>query len=112
MKKSIIAVILVVVIVVAGYGGYAFYSIDIQSNGGNSCIPYLRTDCGGDHNIISYDTSTGDITVGHVSQSYGATWYNVAVAYVPGTRTSSPRPPTSRPTPPTFRGTCSAPARP
>jgi hypothetical protein len=84
MKKAIIAVVLIVLVVGVGYGGFAYYSIYIQNNGGNSCIPYLRTDCGGDHNIITYNTSNGDITIPSVAQSLGSTWYNVAVAYFPG----------------------------
>ena len=84
MKKVLIAVILVIIVAGGAYGAYAYYSINIESNGGNSCIPYLRTGCGGNHNAITYDTSTGDITIPSVSQSYGSTWYNVAVAYVPG----------------------------
>jgi hypothetical protein len=85
MKKTtkiVIAVILVVIVV--GYGSLSFYSLFIAGNGGNSCIPYLRTDCGGNHNIITYDTSNGDITVPSVSQSFGSTWYNIAIAYFPG----------------------------
>ena len=92
------------------YGAYAYYSIYLFNNGGNSCVSYLRTDCGDDHNVIGYDKTTGDITVGRVSQNYGQTWYNIAVAYVPGTP-SSPRPLTSRKILPTFRGTRSAQVR-
>jgi hypothetical protein len=90
MKKAVLAVVLVVVIVIAAYGGFAVYSVYIEGNGGNSCIPYLRTDCGGNHNAIAYDASTGDITVPSVSQSFGSTWYNIAVAYVPGDPNLSP----------------------
>lgn len=92
MRRSVKIVLAVVLVIIVGYAAFAFYSIDIQNNGGNSCIPYRRTNCGGDHNIIGYDTSTGDITVGSVSQSYGVTWYNIAIAYVPG---SPYLPPTS-----------------
>jgi hypothetical protein len=90
MKRAVLAVVLIVVIVIAAYGGYAFYSIFIQGNGGNTCEPYLRTDCGGNHNVITYNTSNGDITVSSVSQSFGVTWYNIAVAYVPGNPNLSP----------------------
>jgi hypothetical protein len=84
VKKAILAVVLIIIVAAGAYGAYAYYSINIFSNGGNSCIPYLRTDCGGNHNVITYDTSAGTITIPSVSQSYGSTWYNVAVAYVPG----------------------------
>jgi hypothetical protein len=83
-SKAIVAIVLVILVAGVGYGAFAYYSIFIESNGGNSCIPYLRTDCGGNHNAITYNTSNGDITVPSVSQSYGSTYYNVAVAYVPG----------------------------
>lgn len=83
-SKTIIAIVVVIIVAGGAYGAFAYYSLFIESNGGNSCIPYLRTDCGGNHNAISYNTSTGDITIPSVSQSYGSTWYNVAVAYVPG----------------------------
>ena len=90
MKKTVKIVIAIVLVVIVAYGAFAFYSVELQGNGGNSCIPYLRTNCGGDHNIITYDTSTGDITIPEVSQSYGSTWYNVAVAYVPGNTNFEP----------------------
>lgn len=89
-SKVILAVVLVIVIAGGAYGAFAFYSIYGFNNGGNSCISYLRTDCGGDHNVISYDKTTGDITVSDVSQSFGQTWYNIAVAYVPGDPNLSP----------------------
>jgi len=90
MKKAVLAVVIVVVIVIAAYGGFAVYSVYIEGNGGNTCEAYLRTDCGGNHNAITYDTATGDITIPSVSQSFGTTWYNIAVAYVPGDPNLSP----------------------
>lgn len=83
-RKIALVVVLVIIVAGAAYGGYAYYSIVLFNNGGNSCVSYLRTDCGGDHNVISYDKATGDITVGSVGQSFGETWYNVAVAYTSG----------------------------
>ena len=91
MKKTILAVVLIIVIAVAAYGAYAYYSIFLFSNGGNSCVSYLRTDCGGNHNVITYDASAGTITVPSVGQSFGTTWYNVAIAYVPGDYNLSPK---------------------
>jgi hypothetical protein len=88
--KVALAVVLVIIVAGAAYGAYAYYSIFVESNGGNSCVAYLRTDCGGNHNAITYDASTGDVTIPSVSQSFGATWYNIAVAYVPGDPNLSP----------------------
>jgi hypothetical protein len=84
VKKTVKIVVVVVIIAVLAYAAIAVHSLYFSPNNGNSCIPYLRTDCGGDDNVISYDPSTGDITVASVSQSFGQTWYNIAVAYVPG----------------------------
>jgi hypothetical protein len=84
VKKVTKAIIAIVLVAILAYASLAIYSVYIQNNGGNSCTPYLRTDCGGDHNIITYNTSNGDITIPSVSQSLGTTWYNVAIAYVPG----------------------------
>ena len=82
--KTVRIIIAVVLIVIVAYGGLSVYSLYLQPSPSNTCVPYLRTNCGAGNNAISYDTSTGDITVTQVGQSYGTTWYNVAVAYVPG----------------------------
>jgi hypothetical protein len=90
VKKStkIVAVVVVVVLLgVAGYITYEFYFAPISPD---SCIPYLRTNCGGGGNAISFNTSTGDITVPSVSQSYGVTYYNVAVAYASADQQGNP----------------------
>jgi hypothetical protein len=79
--RIVIVIVLVAIVALAGYLTYAFY---FQPIAGNSCVPYLRTNCGGGNNVITYDKSTGDITVPNVGQSFGTTWYNVAVTYSPG----------------------------
>ena len=90
MKSAVKVVIAIVLVVIVAYASLSVYTLFIQGNGGNSCEGYLRTDCGGGHNAITYDTATGDITVPSVSQSFGSTWYNIAVAYVPGDPNLSP----------------------
>jgi hypothetical protein len=84
MKKAVKIVIAVVLILIIGLGGFFAYEFYLQPIAGNNCEPYLKTNCGGNDNAITYNTSTGDITVPSVGQSYGSTWYNVAVAYLPG----------------------------
>jgi hypothetical protein len=84
MKKTAKIVIAVVLIVIVGLGGFFAYEFYLQPIAGNSCEPYLKTNCGGNDNAITYNTSNGDVTIPSVGQSYGSTWYNVAVAYIPG----------------------------
>lgn len=78
---------MIIIVAFAGYVAYSLYYVPLTSGYkqvDDSCIPYLRTNCGGNNNAIGYDPKTGDITVSDVGQSYGVTWYNVVVAYVPG----------------------------
>jgi hypothetical protein len=84
MKKTAKIVIAVVLIVIIGLGGFFAYEFYLQPIAGNSCEPYLKTNCGGNDNAITYNASNGDVTIPSVGQSYGSTWYNVAVAYIPG----------------------------
>ncbi len=90
MKRTVKIVAAIVLIAIVAYGGLSVYSIYLAPASSDTCIPYLRTNCGAGGNAITYDASTGDITIPQVSQSYGSTWYNVAVAYVPGDPNLSP----------------------
>jgi hypothetical protein len=90
MKKGAKIAIAVVLIVIVGLAGFFAYEFYLQPIAGNSCEPYLKTNCGGNDNAITYNTSNGDITIPSVSQSYGSTYYNVAVAYVPGNSNFEP----------------------
>lgn len=103
-RKAVLAIVLVIIVAAGAYGAYAFYSIYLFSNGGNSCVGYLNTNCGGNHNVITYDKSAGTITVTDVSQTFGQTWYNVAVVYAPGDPNATPKGVTFQPDPTDFPG--------
>jgi len=79
--RVVIVVVIVAIVALAGFFAYEYY---LEPIAGNNCVPYLKTNCGGNNNAISFDPSTGDITVPSVGQSYGTTWYNVAITYLPG----------------------------
>jgi hypothetical protein len=84
MKKTAKIAIAVVLIIIVGLGGFFAYEFYLEPIASNNCEPYLNTNCGGNDNAITYNTSTGDITIPSVGQSLGSTWYNVAVAYASG----------------------------
>jgi len=84
MRRTAKIVAVLVVVAIIAVAAYEIYGIYLAPSDQNTCVPYLRTDCGHPGNDISYNPATGDITVPSVGQNFGSTWYNVAVAYVNG----------------------------